>query len=233
MKQILTTLALAASLNVQAAPVMNFFELGIAQGQHAEFQQVGKHNIDTSITNEKGTLAMIAVQPSEQPDMAYMVEIYADDEAYQTHRNSPQYQAFLAQSPTILTDHKVFTPLVPQFLGDKKVQATAPSLTNLAMVEVKPQYNADFKRIVSQEMAQSLKAENSVLAMYAATYKNQPNKWLFFEIYADDTAYQTHRQTPHFQAYLKDTAAMLESKNFRTIQPLYLGNQGGLNWVEK
>ncbi len=53
MKKILTTLALAASLNVQAAPVMNFFELDIAQGQHAEFNQVGKHNIDTSIANEK------------------------------------------------------------------------------------------------------------------------------------------------------------------------------------
>ncbi|BFQ92951.1 hypothetical protein [Gallibacterium anatis] len=64
-EKILTTLALAASLNVQAAPVMNFFELGIAQGQHAEFNQVGKHNIDTSIANEKGTLAMYAVQPSE------------------------------------------------------------------------------------------------------------------------------------------------------------------------
>ncbi|KGQ43590.1 hypothetical protein JP28_08230 [Gallibacterium anatis] len=47
MKKILTTLALAASLNVQAAPVMNFFELGIAQGQHAEFNQVGKHTILT------------------------------------------------------------------------------------------------------------------------------------------------------------------------------------------
>lgn len=65
MKKILTTLALVASLNVQAAPVMNFFELGIAQGQHAEFNQVGKHNIDTSIANEKGSLAMYAVQPSE------------------------------------------------------------------------------------------------------------------------------------------------------------------------
>ncbi|WAX72324.1 hypothetical protein [Gallibacterium anatis] len=63
MKKILTTLALAASLNVQAAPAMNFFELGIAQGQHAEFNQVGKHNIDTSIANEKGTLAMYGCMP--------------------------------------------------------------------------------------------------------------------------------------------------------------------------
>ncbi|MEE6075019.1 putative quinol monooxygenase [Avibacterium paragallinarum] len=233
MKKILTTLTLAASLNVQAAPVMNFFELGIAQGQYTAFQQVGKHNIDTSIAKEKGTLAMYAVQPSEQPDMAYMVEIYADDEAYQTHRNSPQYQAFLAQSPTILTDHKVFTPLVPQFLGDKKVQATAPYRTNLVIVEIGPQYHIDFKYLVSQEMAQSLETENGVLAMYAATYKNQPNKWLFFEIYADDAAYQAHRQTPHFQTYLKDTAIMLKNKEFRTVQPLYLGNQGGVSWMAR
>ncbi|CAM3873406.1 putative quinol monooxygenase [Avibacterium endocarditidis] len=233
MKKIMTAFALSASLSVQAAPIMNFFELGIAEGQNADYEKVAEYNIQTSLKNEKGTLAMYAVQPSEQPDMAYMIEIYADDAAYQTHRESPQYQAFLAQSPTILTDHKVFTPLVPQFLGDKKVQATAPYRTNLVMVEVKPQHNADFKRIVSQEMAQSLETENGVLAMYAATYQNQPNKWLFFEIYADDAAYQAHRQTPHFQAYLKDTAAMLESKDYRTVQPLYLGNQGGVSWTAR
>ncbi|MFZ7240100.1 putative quinol monooxygenase [Avibacterium avium] len=126
MKKLITALTLTASLSSQATPTMNFFELGIAEGQNTAYYQVAQHNIQTSLKNEKGTLAMYAVQPSEQPDMAYMVEIYADD-----------------------------------------------------------------------------------------------------------AAYQAHRQTPHFQAYLKDTAAMLESKDYRTVQPLYLGNQGGVSWTAR
>ncbi|MFZ7165373.1 putative quinol monooxygenase [Avibacterium avium] len=126
MKKIMTAFALSASLSVQAAPIMNFFEFGIAEGQNTAYYQVAQHNIQTSIKNEKGTLAMIALQSQNNPQMGYMLELYADD-----------------------------------------------------------------------------------------------------------AAYQAHRQTPHFQAYLKDTAAMLESKDYRTVQPLYLGNQGGVSWTAR
>ncbi|MFZ7188093.1 putative quinol monooxygenase [Avibacterium avium] len=126
MKKIMTALALSASLSVQAAPIMNFFELGIAEGQNTAYHQVAQHNIQTSLKNEKGTLAMIALQSQDDPQMGYMLELYADE-----------------------------------------------------------------------------------------------------------AAYQAHRQTPHFQAYLKDTAAMLESKDYRTVQPLYLGNQGGVSWTAR
>ncbi len=126
MKKLITALSLSASLSVQAAPIMNFFELGIAEGQNAAYHQVAQHNIQTSIKNEKGTLAMIALQSQNNPQLGYMLELYADE-----------------------------------------------------------------------------------------------------------AAYQAHRQTPHFQAYLKDTAAMLESKDYRTVQPLYLGNQGGVSWTAR
>ena len=126
MKKIMTAFALYASLSVQAAPIMNFFELGIVEGQNTAYHQVAQHNIQTSIKNEKGTLAMIALQSQNNPQMGYMLELYADE-----------------------------------------------------------------------------------------------------------AAYQAHRQTPHFQAYLKDTAAMLESKDYRTVQPLYLGNQGGVSWTAR
>lgn len=171
---------------------------------------------------------MYSVKQKADPNMAYMVELYADESAYKTHASSPQYQAFLAASPQILTDHKKRLALTPQFLGDKKVQQTAKTRTNLVIVEVKAEDNQKFTEIVTAEMAQSLKVEDGVIAMYASTYQDQPNKWLFFEIYADDTAYETHRQTPHFQDYLKQTEKMVLDKQIIEIAPAYLGNQGGL-----
>ncbi|MBF0803956.1 MULTISPECIES: putative quinol monooxygenase [unclassified Neisseria] len=221
-------LALAAGLSAQAAPVFNAFELGVQSGRTAQYDAVGENNIRTSIQNEKGTLAMYSVKQKADPDMAYMFEIYADEAAYQTHAQSPQYRAFLAVSPKILTDHKQRIALTPVFLGDKKIRPSETSRINLERVEVKPQHSRAFARAVTAEMVQSLKAEKGVLAMYAATEQDNPNKWLFFEIYADDAAYETHRETPHFQHYLKQTAAMIADRQTIDITPAYLGNQGGL-----
>lgn len=219
------------ALNVQAAPLMNFFELGVAQGKTAKYNQVAEHNIGTSIANEKGTLAMYSVKQQDNPEMAYMVEIYANDAAYQIHRNSPQYQAFVKVSPEILTAHKKRMALVPQFLGDKKVKQTAATQARLVSVTIKPEHNAAFSKIVRAEMAQSLQAEHGVLAMYAATRQDVSNQWIFFEIYADEAAYQAHRETPHFKDYLQQAADMVADKQFTAVQTTYLGNQGQLHFI--
>ncbi|OOF44840.1 antibiotic biosynthesis monooxygenase [Rodentibacter rarus] len=228
MKKLTALLGLTMAITVNATPVMNIFELGVKKGAEAQYNAVAEHNISTSIQNEKGTLAMYSVKSKTDPNMAYMVEIYADQKAYETHRTSPQYQAFLTASPEILTDHKKRIALVPQFLGGKKVVQTPEMRTNYVPVEVKPEYNEQFKKIVTAEMAQSLKVEEGVIAMYAATEQENPNKWIFFEIYANDAAYQHHRETPHFQDYLKQTQKMLKEKSYVEIRPAFLSNQGNL-----
>ena len=98
-------------------------------------------------------------------------------------------------------------------------------------VTVKPEHNIQFSKIIQAEMAQSLKVEDGVLAMYAATKQDSPNDWIFFEIYADEAAYQAHRETPHFKDYLKQTDKMIADKHYTTIQTAYLGNQGQLHFI--
>ncbi|VTY04031.1 Antibiotic biosynthesis monooxygenase [Neisseria subflava] len=219
------------ALNTQAAPLMNLFELGVAEGKTVKYDQVAKHNISTSIANEKGTLAMYSVKLQANPEIAYMLEIYADNAAYQIHRDSSQYQAFAKVSPEILTDHKKRTALVPQFLGDRKIKQTSTTQTRLVNVIVKPEHNIQFSKIIQAEMAQSLKVEDGVLAMYAATKQDSPNDWIFFEIYTDEAAYQAHRETPHFKDYLKQTDKMIADKHYTAIQTAYLGNQGQLHFI--
>ncbi len=228
-KSLAATIATCA-LTAQAAPVFNIFELGIAPGKTAQYDAVGKHNIQTSLAREQGALAMYSVKRSDDPNLAYMVELYTDEAAYQAHHASPQYATFVKQSPQILTDHKQKFDLVLQFAGDKKITQTPATRTNLVSVSVKPEHAAAFRQIVLAEMAQSLKAEKGVLAMYAATDARQPEKWYFFEIYADEAAYQAHRQTPHFQNYLQQTADMVQDKNFTAITPALLKNKGGLRF---
>lgn len=226
----MATALLSTAFTTHAAPVFNIFELGIQPEQSAAYDAVGKNNITTSVQHESGTLAMYSVKQTNNPSMVYMLEIYADADAYQTHIQSPQYREFLRRSPTILTEHKRKIEVVPQFLGDKKVRQTPDTINNLVIVDVKPEHAQAFRAIVVPEMVQSLKVEEGVLAMYAATEKAKPNRWYFYEIYASQAAYQQHRQTPHFQDYLKRTADMLQGKEPIAITPALLMNKGGLRF---
>lgn len=176
------------ALSAQATPVFNIFELGIRPNQQNAYDEVGRHNINTSIAQGQGTLAMYSARHRNQPDTGYMFEIYADESAYRTHLQSAQYKAFLSRSPEILTEHKRKIELDAQFLGDKLVTQTDQTINNLVIVDVKPEHAQAFKNIVVPEMTQSLNAETGVLAMYAATEKTNPNRWYFYEIYADDAA---------------------------------------------
>lgn len=169
---------------------------------------------------------MYSAKRQDNPETAYMFEIYVDNEAYQAHIQSPQYKNFLQKSPAILTDHKRKISVEPQFLLDKRVNQTPNTINNLVIVDVKPEHAQAFKDIVMSEMAQSLQAESGVLAIYAATEQNNPNRWYFYEIYASGSAYQSHCQTPHFQDYLKHTADMTTNRESIAITPALISNAG-------
>ena len=233
MKKYIMTLLAAISLSAQAVPVFNIFELGIQPRQTAAYDEVGKNNITASVRGEKGTLAMYSAKRQDNPETAYMFEIYVDNEAYQAHIQSPQYKNFLQKSPAILTDHKRKISVEPQFLLDKRVNQTPNTINNLVIVDVKPEHAQAFKDIVMSEMAQSLQAESGVLTIYAATEQNNPNRWYFYEIYASGSAYQSHCQTPHFQDYLKHTADMTTNRESIAITPAFLMNKGGLRFERR
>ena len=114
MKTLALLMTTLLTLSAQAAPVFNIFELGVQPEKTAQYDAVGKHNIQTSIAGEQGTLAMYSVKRKDNPNMAYMIELYADDAAYQAHRATPQYAEFAKQSPQILTNHKQKFDLVLQ-----------------------------------------------------------------------------------------------------------------------
>ena len=213
------------ALGAQAAPLFNLFELGVVEGQNAYYDQIAEQNIRTSMANEQGTLAMMSLKAADNPQLAYMLEIYADEAAYQIHRNSPQYQKFAQAAPQILTAHKVRTALDPQFLADKPLPMGKKLQVNLVRVTVKPEQNAAFKAIVLEEMAQSIKAETGVLAMYAGSVQNSPNQWVFLEVFTDDNS--------HLAQYFVQTAEMLEQKTFVPVQASELGNQGKLRFSVK
>lgn len=212
--------------------IFNIFELGIKEGEKNAYVAVGKNNITKSVLNDEGTLGMYLVQEKENPNMTYMFEVYEDDKSYQEHIKSEQYKEFLRQSPTILTNHKKKIQVMPEYMGDKKFVQTRNTRVNYVTVDVKEGFNDAFREIVLDEMKQSIKKEEGVYVIYAATAKENPDKWYFFEIYENEKAYQKHRKTAHFKKYIEQTENIIENKEFINIEGVKLLNKGNLNYVK-
>ena len=212
--------------------IFNIFELGIKEGKKNAYVAVGKNNITKSVLNDKGTLGMYLVQEKENPNMTYMFEVYEDEKSYQEHIKSEQYKEFLKKSPAILTEHKKKIQVVPEYMGDKNFVQTRNTRVNYVTVDVKEGFNDAFREIVLDEMKQSLKKEEGVCVIYAATAKENPDKWYFFEVYENEKAYQKHRKTAHFKKYIEQTENMIENKEFINIEGVKLLNKGNLNYVK-
>ena len=212
--------------------IFNIFELGIKEGEKNLYVAVGKNNITKSVLNDEGTLGMYLVQEKENANMTYMFEVYEDDKSYQEHIKSEQYKEFLRQSPTILTNHKKKIQVMPEYMGDKKFVQTRNTRVNYVIVDVKEGFNDAFREIVLDEMKQSLKKEEGVYVIYAATAKENPDKWYFFEVYENEKAYQKHRKTAHFKKYIEQTENIIENKEFINIEGIKLLNKGNLNYVK-
>ena len=217
----------ATKLDAPDKRVMNIFELGVRPDRDKDFADVARQTISASVDHEAGTLAMYALHLRDIPRQAYIVELYENEVAYRKHLDAEPYKSFAARAPDII-DRKNKITLEPQFLGDKHIIPNERTINNLVIVEVKPEFQTEFKNIVMPEMAESLKVEKGVLAMYSATDSQTPNRWYFYEIYASEEAYQLHRQTPHFRDYLRQTAHMSTSKDAIPVKPVFLRNKGGI-----
>src|SRR3954470_17645305 len=71
----------------------------------------------------------------------------------------------------------------------------------IAELEIDPARLDAYKASVKEEMEASVRVEPGVRAIYAVAEKDNPVRLRFFEIYADEAAYRSHRETAHFKKY--------------------------------
>ena len=81
----------------------------------------------------------------------------------------------------------------------------------VADIEVDPAQREAFISAVRDEMDESVRVEPGVLALYAVAEKDAPCRLRFFEIYADEAAYDAHLESPHFRKYRTTTEPMIRS----------------------
>lgn len=104
----------------------------------------------------------------------------------------------------------------------RAVETPPMPLVRIAELQIEPAQLAAYTTAVKEEIQASVRVEPGVLAIYAVAEKDNPTRLRFFEIYADEAAYQAHRQSPHFRKYFETTQSMIASRKLVETVPVQL-----------
>ena len=211
--------------------VTRLFKLERDVSQRERFDNEGQANLLTSIDTEPGTLAMYAPHLPDDPATCYVFEVYASEDAYQVHAASPQFKAYAAMAMETLTGREIYQ-LVPELMIEKpdglRVTEASEVSPRCCFVEILPNKLEDFREAVFANMRTSVAEEPGVSYLYAASFADDPLKWVFWEGYASQEAYDSHIQTTHFNAYIAATADCLASRAPIPLAADTLVSQGSL-----
>lgn len=196
-------------------PIFRIFQLGLDVAYEDEYAAVGMYNLLTSIDTEEGTKAMFVNHVQGDRSQQIVIELYANDAAYETHRTSKHFKAF-AQVASRAIGNRSVIELDSQILLQKPapLRVTTDNEFCIRLVQVLVSNSELFREVVLPEMKQSMAEEAGVLLMFAGVDIENPNSWYFYEIYQNQEAYRTHCQKEYFQTYLTNTQNILLEKNF-------------------
>jgi 4-carboxymuconolactone decarboxylase len=84
-------------------------------------------------------------------------------------------------------------------------------MVRISEIEIIPEFLEEYKSILKEESAASVRIEPGVISLFAMYQKENPEQVRIVEIYANKEAYQSHLKTPHFQHYKTETLKMVKA----------------------
>lgn len=107
--------------------------------------------------------------------------------------------------------------------GHASAEERGTPYVRLAELEIDPARLEEFSAAIRDEIATAIRIEPEVLALYAVFEKDDPSRVRVFEIYADEGAYRSHLDTPHFLRFRAATETMIRSRRLLDAVPIMLG----------
>ena len=84
-------------------------------------------------------------------------------------------------------------------------------MIRISEIEIDSNYLEQYKAILKEESAESVKLEPGVICIYPMYQKENLTQVRILEIYANTEAYQSHLKTVHFHKYKTTTLKMVKS----------------------
>lgn len=157
------------------------------------------------------------------PGRLHVLEVYDDADAYRAHVQSAHFLSFRNPADGLVVKRRLFA-MVAMCLASKGALSPGP-LVRIAELEIEPANLRSYEALASAEVTESVRAEAGVLGLYAAALSGNPGRLRFFEVYADETAYQSHLQSPHFLGYAQATQSMIHAKRLVACRPIFLASR--------
>ena len=204
-----------------AAPYVRWAELEVDPGKAAEFTAIARENAAATL-QEPGVIAFHFAAEKGNPGRIRVLEIYSDQDAYRAHLQSAHFQRFAQASQSAITVRRVYDT-VPILLGSKRVLNSAAPHVRVAELEIDATQLEAYKTAVTEEIEASIRLEPGVLAIYSLALKDHPTHLRFLEIYADESSYRQHIESPHFKKYVETTKSMITARKLFEMESPSIG----------
>ena len=216
------------------APVVGMYRFVIPSELQDAYNSVGVENLTNSMIQEPNTLSMNVAHVKTNPTTSYVIEIYKDGNALDTHRKSEHFQKYVNEVGSKLTNRKLYD-LQPMLLMEKAepLSAINDNTSVVSMTEftidkneedtILKQYQLDIERAIRDDVGYK--------AGYILRDRNNKTYWYVIQIYSDDVAYKKHVSSPGYRFAMGQIQPYL--KNFKTevLQGDILVNHGGQSFL--
>lgn len=101
-------------------------------------------------------------------------------------------------------------------------------VVRIAELQIDPAQLDAYKAALSEEIEASVRLEPGVLALNAVSINDNPTQIRLLEVYASQSAYEAHIQSPHFLKYKTSTLAMVKSLELISATPVRLCSKATL-----
>ncbi|MEJ6481894.1 putative quinol monooxygenase [Nostoc punctiforme UO1] len=98
----LTLFSCQSTLAEKNDRVVRLARLEIYPAYLESYKALLKEEIETSVRVEPGVLGLNAVSEKDHPTRITILEIYANEQAYQAHIKSPHFQKYKTSTPTMI-----------------------------------------------------------------------------------------------------------------------------------
>ena len=79
-----------------------------------------------------------------------------------------------------------------------------------ASLRVKKKYIDDFTKRVKRHATNCMTKEPGCLSFEVSIDKSDPRRFLFYEVYLDEAAFDAHLESRHLEKQMRDTADMID-----------------------
>ena len=219
---------------VDTAPIVGLYRFQVPAELQGTYNTVGIQNLTSSMEKEPNTLSMNVAHVKGNPSESYVVEVYKDTAALETHRKSEHFQNYINEVGSKLTNRKLYD-VQPLLLIEKKdglsmindsnsvVTLTEFTVDGNEVDTVQKQYQLDIERSVRDDAGHK--------AGYVLRERNNKTHWYVIQIYSDESAFNKHMSSPGYRFMMSQIQGSVQGVTTKVLQGEIIVNHGGQAFV--